>query len=279
MNKQVQSIPAQIARSEPAPTLAERLRHRARQAKPGRFCRLPSACTRIPSAAMKAAEQNRTVNFWLGCAAYAGSVPTGSCRGKGRIVERKALRPSSCTESGPAADKVEAGPAVMFVPVTGLAHMRHRGWRCNPSPLALSVSVPPHYSRQGDMLAVIAVGNSMRIPDGIREGYVVMCDCGREPARDDAVFVEKLNGSASIKRYVDRDEEWLYLQGWLKPNERGEQLPYSDQLRLDSIKRMAPVVFVQRRGRAFRNRGSMRVGASGASLPSWSLRARKPSVV
>lgn len=45
------------------------------------------------------------------------------------------------------------------------------------------------------MLAVIAVGNSM-IPDGIREGYVVMCDCGREPARDDAVFVEKLNGSA-----------------------------------------------------------------------------------
>ena len=36
MNKQVQSIPAEIARSEPAPTLAERLR-----IAPGRFCRLP----------------------------------------------------------------------------------------------------------------------------------------------------------------------------------------------------------------------------------------------
>ncbi len=245
INKQVQSIPAESARSEPAPTLAERLRiARGRQSQAAFAASLGVHKNSIGS--YESGKTKPDSEFLARVCGVCGVSPDWLLLGEGPYRREESPASVELTESGPAADKAEAGPAVMFVPVTGLAHCGIEGWY-NPSPLALSVSVPPHYSRQGDMLAVIAVGNSM-IPDGIREGYVVMCDCGREPARDDAVFVEKLNGSASIKRYVDRDEEWLYLQGWLKPNERGEQLPYSDQLRLDSIKRMAPVVFVQRRG-------------------------------
>lgn len=240
MSKQVQSISVESARPESAPTLPERLRiARGRQSQAAFAAALGVHKNSIGS--YESGKTKPDSEFLARVCGVCGVSPDWLLMGEGPY--RREEKPASVelAESRPA-----EGPAVTFVPVTGLAHCGIEGWY-NPRTLALSVSVPPHYSRQGDMLAVIAVGSSM-IPDGIREGYVVMCDCGREPARDDAVFVEKFDGSASIKRYVDQDEEWLYLQGWLKPNERGEQHPYSDQLRLDSVKRMAPVVFVQRRG-------------------------------
>lgn len=155
------------------------------------------------------------------------------------------LRADKESASAPAAGPDGGEKARDAVAVVGLGSCGIEGWY-NTNPLALSVSVPRHYDRKGEMLAVIAVGTSM-IPDGIREGYVVLCDSGREPDRSDAVFVEKSSGSSSIKRYMGRDENWLSLQGWLKPDANGEQRPYSEQLALDSIRRMATVVFVQRK--------------------------------
>lgn len=138
------------------------------------------------------------------------------------------------------------GPRVPSrIPVLGLAACGIAGWY-NSAPLALSVSLPGHYAGKGRVLAVIAIGLSMR-PDGIRNGYLVFCDAGLAPEKDDAVFIEKRDGSASIKRFVNRDESWVYVQGWLDPDENGQQRPYTDQLAPESIKTLAPVVFVQRR--------------------------------
>lgn len=245
MGKRAFSIPVGSSVSGGAPTLAERLRI----VRDGRSQAAFAAALGVHKNSVSSYESGKTKpdsEFLARVCGVYGVSPDWLLLGEGAPCREESPAPVEAVEPAAAADKAEAGSAVVSVPVTGLAHCGIEGWY-NPSPLALSVSVPPHYSRKGDMLAVIAVGSSM-IPDGIREGYVVICDCGREPVRDDAVFVEKLNGSASIKRYVGQDEEWLYLQGWLKPNERGEQRPYSDQLRLASIKRVAPVVFVQRRG-------------------------------
>ena len=60
-----------------------------------------------------------------------------------------------------------------------------------------------------------------------------------------AVTVERRDGTASIKQYVRRDEAWLYLRGWLDPDESGRQESYLDQVRLDQVARLATVVYIK----------------------------------
>ena len=128
------------------------------------------------------------------------------------------------------------------VPVIGLAECGLKGWYQGA---LMTVSA----ARPGDLLdpdafAVIAIGTSMR-PAGICQGFLCFCSPRMAVDKGDRVYIERRDGTATIKKYVCRDETWLYLQGWLDPDESGRQELYSDQVRLDQIARLATIVYVK----------------------------------
>ena len=128
------------------------------------------------------------------------------------------------------------------VPVIGLAECGLKGWY-QESTLAISATRP------GDLFdpeafAVIAIGASMR-PAGILEGFLCFCSPRTAADKGDRVYIERRDGTASIKEYVKRDETWLHLQGWLDPDESGRQEPYGDQVKLDQVGRLATVVYIK----------------------------------
>lgn len=136
-------------------------------------------------------------------------------------------------------------PEAQTAPIIGLAACGISGWY-NPGPIALRAPIPGNYVSKGKLFAVIAIGCSMQ-PEGIRQGYVVFCDPDIVPVKDDAVFIERTNGTASIKKYIKKDFQWIYLEGWLDPNSLGEQKSYNERVALEAVKRIAPVVIVQRK--------------------------------
>lgn len=157
------------------------------------------------------------------------------------------MRPGEGEAAGPEPVLVPVCPPASrqtpkTIPVTGLASCGLNDWY-NPSPLALRVAAPAQYEAKGELIAVVAIGASMR-PDGIRHGYLVYCDAGIEVTPEDPVFIEKDDSSASLKRYLGKDDEWLYVQGWLEPNDQGLQKPYSEKLALSSVKRVVSVVAI-----------------------------------
>ncbi len=138
-----------------------------------------------------------------------------------------------------------AAPAMhRSIPVLGLASCGLKGW-FNARPVALSLPLPAGQSNPA-MFAVIAVGTSMQ-PEGIREGHVVLCDPNEELLEKEPVYVEKKDGTASIKIYRGQNDKWVFLQGWLEPAEDGTQKPYTEQLALETISKMAGVVMIKRR--------------------------------
>ena len=131
------------------------------------------------------------------------------------------------------------------VPVLGLAACGLSSWY-NPGPMAFRLTFPVDHPYSPELFAVIAIGTSMQ-PEGIKQGFVLFCDPTMALTQNDVVFVEKRDGTVSVKTYKKRDDKWLYLQGWLPPNEEGMQKPYSEQLDIDIIKKIACVVLVKRK--------------------------------
>lgn len=131
------------------------------------------------------------------------------------------------------------------VTVTGLAACGISGWY-NPGPLALRVPMPLDCRADSDIIAVIAIGTSMK-PAGIRQGNLVFCDPAVTPDPEDDVYVEQHDGTASIKRFLDQDSEWIYLRGWGTPDEHGRQKPYTEKLANAVVRRIACVVLVKRK--------------------------------
>ena len=128
------------------------------------------------------------------------------------------------------------------VPVVGLAECGLKGWYQGAS-MAVSAARPGDL-QDPDAFAVIAIGVSMR-PAGICQGFLCFCSPRMAVDKGDRVYVERRDGTAAIKEYLRRDETWLYLQGWLDPDESGRQELYSDQVRLDQIARLATIVYVK----------------------------------
>ncbi len=151
----------------------------------------------------------------------------------------------AASSAGGAASAPEAASEARSVPVLGLAACDVVGWY-NPGPLAVRAPLPPDYAHPGGLFAAIATGNSMA-PDGIRSGYLVYCDPGLAPDPGDAVFVKTLDGKATIKRYIQRDGEWITLQGWLDPDKTGAQRPYTNQSAASYITMLAPVILIRRK--------------------------------
>lgn len=128
------------------------------------------------------------------------------------------------------------------VPVIGLATCGIRGWY-NPSPLAITTPLPmPDASDK--VFAVLAVGHSL-VPAGLKPGHVAFCDPDVKPEHNDLIFIERADGRASLKRFKGREDEWLTIEGWLEPDDKGQQLPYLERFSADSLKCLASVIFIR----------------------------------
>jgi len=136
------------------------------------------------------------------------------------------------------------GGGITEIPVTGLAQCGLQGW-FNTGPVALSCPVSAEEATP-NMFAVIALGTSMQ-PEGIKAGYVVVCDPDKPRTKGDAVFIERHDGAAGIKLYTGEDAEWLDLQGWLEPKKGGSQKSYAERLLKSAVQRVAVVVLVKRK--------------------------------
>ena len=130
------------------------------------------------------------------------------------------------------------------VPVIGLAACGISGWFI-PKPLALLAPYPFNAPPEG-AFAVAALGSNM-VPEGIHQGCVVYCNPLLSPNHGDAVFIEKHDSTASMRRYAGEDDNQLYLEGWLDPDENGVQQPYQETIPSESIKQIAVVTIVKRR--------------------------------
>ena len=137
---------------------------------------------------------------------------------------------------------VEATDRKSSVPVVGLAECGLKGWYLG-APMAVSALRPADLADAG-AFAVIAIGGSMR-PAGISQGFLCFCAPAIAPDRDDRVYIERADGTASIKIYLGHDETWLQLRGWLDPDEADRQEPYDERLRLDGVARLVPVIYIK----------------------------------
>lgn len=131
------------------------------------------------------------------------------------------------------------------VPVIALGNCGKTDWY-SPNPMALRTALPVDYPYTPNLFAVMAVGTSMQ-PEGIRQGYILFCNPSASIDPGDAVYVEKKDGTASIKKYLKQDERLLHLQGWSEPQNNGGQAPYYEELELSQVRRIVCVVVVKRK--------------------------------
>ena len=137
---------------------------------------------------------------------------------------------------------VEATGRSASVPVIGMADCGLKGWY-SESTLAISATRPGDLF-DPDAFAVIVLGTAMR-PVGILEEFLCFCSPGTAADKGDRVYVERRDGTASIKEYRGRDATWLSLRGWLDPDESGRQERHGEQVKLDQIARLVTVVYVK----------------------------------
>lgn len=154
------------------------------------------------------------------------------------------MREQAAVPLAPVSEPENARFTFPGVPLIGLAACGLTGWY-NPGPLAMRVPLPVGGHAEG-LFAVLAVGTSMQ-PDGIRQGYVLFCDPALTPEMGDAVFIQKTDGTASVKHFKGQDDDWVNLQGWLEPDASGTQKPYTERLSRGSVTSMACVVLVKRK--------------------------------
>ncbi|WP_222705769.1 LexA family transcriptional regulator [Salidesulfovibrio onnuriiensis] len=130
------------------------------------------------------------------------------------------------------------------VPILGLAKCGLQGWS-KSTPLSIKASRPGDMHLPG-IFCVMAIGNSM-VPAGILQGQLCFCNPHDRYEKGDAIYVERMDNTASIKLFQGADEQHMTLQGWLDPDVNGHQAAYTEQARLDQIRRVATVIYVKRK--------------------------------
>jgi transcriptional regulator with XRE-family HTH domain len=140
----------------------------------------------------------------------------------------------------------------LVIPVLGLAECSLSGWYTFTN-TALYTVAPVDIAKSKGGFSAIAIGDSM-VPAGIEPGAFVFCDPNLEPKVGDAVFVERIDGHATIKIYAGISQvagnDMIRLHGWLPRNKDNPSLPQKPFTLEESkklIKRVAPVVYVKRR--------------------------------
>jgi phage repressor protein C with HTH and peptisase S24 domain len=181
--------------------------------------------------AVKLAREARVLLEWL-------------CTGMGPM--RREPDPSVAiarkTESLP--DRDIPQDALPSMAVVGLAECGIKGWY-QEGAMAVRAARPGDL-QDPDAFAVIATGYSMQ-PAGILNGFLCFCSPRDRYSAGDAVFIETVDRRASIKMVRSEESDWLHLQGWLDPDERGHQEPYEEKLRRDQVRRVATVIYVKRK--------------------------------
>ncbi len=130
------------------------------------------------------------------------------------------------------------------VPILGLAKCGLQGWSLS-TPLDIKASRPGDMHMPG-IFCVMAIGNSM-IPAGILQGQICFCNPHDRYEQGDAIYVERMDNTASIKLFMGSDERHMTLQGWLDPDVEGHQTMYTEEVRLDQVRRVATVIYVKRK--------------------------------
>lgn len=135
------------------------------------------------------------------------------------------------------------------ISVIGLDTCAYQGWH-TPRTVALKAPLPAN-SAGARAFAVIAFGSDME-PEGIKPGQVLFCDPEKEPEEGDAVYIERGDldeGAvyASLKKFLAKDDQWLYVRSWKEDRPGGAFMPDDTQLDLRSLEALAVVVMVKRR--------------------------------
>lgn len=147
-----------------------------------------------------------------------------------------------------------AGPGMA---VLGLAQCGLKGWY-QEGRMAATTGRPGDLT-DPDAFAVLAVGRSMQ-PAGIFDGFLCFCSPADAYGPGDAVFVRKRDGTASIKLFVEENDDWLTLKGYLAPEDEdgdgggagggfdaGPQKSYFEQISRREIDCVATVIYVKRK--------------------------------
>ena len=132
-----------------------------------------------------------------------------------------------------------------FMPVRLLAECGIKGWQEEKGESTLKVGRPNDLTND-NAFAVMATGPSL-VPEGIRPGYVCLCDPETTPKSGDIVYIREKSGRCALKIFRLKDDNWVHVEGYLPPDEVGEQLIYCEKRKLDLIKILATVIYVKRR--------------------------------
>lgn len=130
------------------------------------------------------------------------------------------------------------------VPIIALAACGY-DW-CTHERLNATAPRPGDHSHNPDLFAVLAIGDSMR-PAGIEPGFIVYCDPHSNLDVNDVVFVERDNGTISLKMFRGVDGAWIMLEAWTPPDSQGAQQIYTASTPSSRIVRLIPVVYVKRK--------------------------------
>lgn len=139
---------------------------------------------------------------------------------------------------------IEPSPA-KGIPLIGLVPCGYDYWLKEVKLPIAEVAAPPGETSP-NMFAVIAYGDSL-IPKGIEEGFVVFCDPDAPIQQNDIVYVERDNGTTTLKIYGREEGIWTYLHGWSPIDGSGTQVYFDLCIKTHEIKRMAPAIWVKRR--------------------------------
>lgn len=131
------------------------------------------------------------------------------------------------------------------VPLIGLAACGYEYWEKEVK-LPISATAAPPGELAPNMFAIIASGESL-VPVGIEAGFLAFCNPDKSPNPGDVVFVERINGTMSLKVFRRLDGSWTILEGWLPPDKEGQQEKYTLSEPTADIVRLAPVIFIKRR--------------------------------
>ncbi len=128
------------------------------------------------------------------------------------------------------------------IPMLGMSECGLAGWY---QPIAWEIETSLEIT-DPKAFAVLAHGLSM-VPEGIKQGFICICSPGIPPSKGDVIHVKRSDGYTTIKTFSDLDAQWLYLRGYLDPDDDGYQAPYDDKIRRDKIFEIATVVFIKRK--------------------------------
>lgn len=129
--------------------------------------------------------------------------------------------------------------------VVGLAECGLNGWYQETKPMGLKV-MRPHDLMDDTAFAVVATGTSL-IPEGIKPGFICICSPDNAPENSDIVYILEKDGKAALKIFRSLIDGWLTVEGFLPPDETGNQQIYTEKRNMQLVETLATVAYIKRK--------------------------------